>query len=308
MSPIVSILIPAYNPRYLPAALDSALAQPYPDAEIVVVDDSCTGDIAAIAASRANPRLKYVRNDRNLGFSKNFTRCAELATGDFLKFLNDDDVLHPDCVARLMEAFAWGGERVALAVVRRQVIDGNGQAMPDLPATKPIAAVDATMRGRQIGNLLMAATMNLLGEPSAALFRRRDLQIEDGDIFRFAGHDYHCLADLSLWLRLLAGGDLAYVAQPLCAYRVHPEQEQRKPEVGQKCLSERVTIIGDARRLGFLAEVGQLEQTLATTGKRLAEIAAAGMLPAADHARLQAELANIRETWLPSGSAGGRNP
>jgi O-antigen biosynthesis protein len=106
MDPIVSILIPAYRPRFFAAALASARAQTYPALEIVVGDDSPDGRIAREVGEAADPRIRYERHVPALGFAGNFTRTWQLARGEYVKFLNDDDLLAPDCVARLAAALS----------------------------------------------------------------------------------------------------------------------------------------------------------------------------------------------------------
>jgi hypothetical protein len=76
--------------------------------------------------------------------------------------------------------------------------------------------------------------------------------MQGDNIFHLAGHDYVCLADLSLWLRLLARGDAVYFPEELSLFRIHAGQEQRKPDVALACLTERFDLIADARSLGFL--------------------------------------------------------
>ena len=62
------------------------------------------------------------------------------------------------------------------------------------------------------------------------------------------------VADVSLWLRLLSVGDAMYITDELSAYRLHKGQEQYKPDIAIKCLTERFTLLEDGRSLGFLAD------------------------------------------------------
>ena len=69
-------------------------------------------------------RVRYVRNDPARGFEGNFTFALGEARGELVKFLNDDDRLRADCVARLSAAF--DDPRIRLATSRRLVIDAAG--------------------------------------------------------------------------------------------------------------------------------------------------------------------------------------
>ena len=96
--PLVSILIPAYNERFFAEALASARAQAYPALEIVVLDDSPGEAIERAVRQASDGRVRYARNRERRGFHGNFTACFQQARGEYVKFLNDDDRLLPQCV------------------------------------------------------------------------------------------------------------------------------------------------------------------------------------------------------------------
>jgi glycosyltransferase involved in cell wall biosynthesis len=259
-APLVSILIPAYHERFFAESFASARAQRYPALEIVVRDDSDGRTIEDTAARAHDERVRYVRNSPRLGFHGNFTALFEDARGEYVKFLNDDDRLLPQCVPVLAGILAVN-PAVALATSRRFVIDELGQRQPDRAATQPLSHVSAFVPGAELGNFVLMNMLNLIGEPTTAMFRRRDLEPEPGGIFRWDGHDYHCLADLSLWLRLLARGAAFYCADALSEYRLHPGQEQET--AGRlSCLLERRRIARRARAVGYLAGEGQYAAAL----------------------------------------------
>ena len=251
MTPRVSILVPAYNEAFFRDAFASARAQAYDSFEIVVCDDSPGNAIEGWVASERDPRVRYVRNPARLGFEGNFTECLRQARGDLAKFLNDDDRLLPGCLAQLAGALD-ANPRASLATSRRQVIDASGAVRPDMPATSPVSYVSCLTSGFELGDLALANGLNLIGEPTTVMFRRKDVVLGAGGIFTWGAKSYHCLADLSLWLRLLARGDAYYCATPLSQYRVHAGQEQRAGAMGIGCITERLDLIHAAREAGFL--------------------------------------------------------
>jgi len=89
------VLVPTYNnARYLPAAVDSILAQGYRDFEVIVLDDGSTDDTAgALAPYRDRIRYEY---HRNCGIAETRNRALQLATGELIAFLDSDDVWEPD--------------------------------------------------------------------------------------------------------------------------------------------------------------------------------------------------------------------
>jgi glycosyltransferase involved in cell wall biosynthesis len=251
MDPLVSILIPAYRPRFFAAALASARAQSYSALEIVVGDDSPGDEIAREVEKASDARIRYERHAPALGFAGNFTRAWQLARGEYVKFLNDDDLLAPDCVARLVAALR-AHPQASLATSRRTVIDADGKPLPDEAATAPLAPRDRIMDGMGLGRFLVLTSINRIGEPSTVLIRKSALELEGESLFRWGENDYECLADLSMWLRLLAKGPACWIAEPLSSYRYHGEQQQRSPGTYVRCVIERWLLVEDSARAGFL--------------------------------------------------------
>jgi len=102
--PRVSIVIPVYNRATIaPDAVASAVAQTYPAVETIVVDDGSTDDLAAALA----PFEGHVRilRQANKGVSAARNAGIAAASGEYIHFLDSDDMLHPDCVADKMAAF-----------------------------------------------------------------------------------------------------------------------------------------------------------------------------------------------------------
>jgi glycosyltransferase involved in cell wall biosynthesis len=205
-------------------------------------------------------RVRYVRNPQRRGFAGNFSECLRQARGDLIKFLNDDDQLAPHCVSELAAAIGRY-PHVHLATSRRVVIDANGEAAPDRPSTTPVALANCVIDGRDFGNLLLVNVVNLIGEPSTVLFRKSVIagEIDPRNLFSWNGREYHCLADVSLWMRLLCRGSVYYHAAALSNYRVHPGQEQKKDPMVVSCMAEWLAMTDVARGLGFLAIPGQAE-------------------------------------------------
>lgn len=94
---VVSIIIPTYNyGTYLPTAIQSCLNQTYPSIEIIVVDDGSTDDTKDVV-KEFNDRVIYIYQE-NSGVSAARNKGLELATGDYLAFLDSDDYLTNDSI------------------------------------------------------------------------------------------------------------------------------------------------------------------------------------------------------------------
>ena len=227
--PLVSIVIPAFNPLFFVTCLDSALAQTYDNVEIVICDDSPGSEIEDICRTRAGQRpIRYERNEVRLRPRANFTRGFERARGEFVKFLCDDDVLAPPCVASLLDAFRRAPD-IALATSRRQRIDESGNRLGDQPATLPIVGDNSVIAGYTLANAMIMAGLNSVGEPSTALFRKADLLDQAPEYFHFNDVPGHGIIDMVLWSALLLKGDAVYLRECVSAFRIHPGQRQHDP-------------------------------------------------------------------------------
>src|SRR5256885_924618 len=97
---LVSVIIPCYRQaQFLPAALDSVLAQTHLDIEPIVVNDGSDDDTDAVAR-RYGSRISYLRQG-NSGLPAARNAGIRKARGKFLLFLDADDLLHPQAVQRL---------------------------------------------------------------------------------------------------------------------------------------------------------------------------------------------------------------
>ena len=104
MKPLVSILIPAYNAGPLLAAtVKSALAQTWPRTEIIIVDDGSTDGTLAVAQKFAAANVTVV-TQKNAGAAAARNQALQLSKGDFIQWLDADDLLAPDKIERQMAA------------------------------------------------------------------------------------------------------------------------------------------------------------------------------------------------------------
>jgi len=103
MKPLVSILIPAFNSeKWIVATLRSAIAQSWDRKEIIVVDDGSTDRTLAIARQFESDRFRVVTQE-NKGAAAARNKAFSLSQGDYIQWLDADDLLSPDKIARQME-------------------------------------------------------------------------------------------------------------------------------------------------------------------------------------------------------------
>lgn len=98
--PAVSVIIPAYNREATIArAMDSVLAQTLADLELIVVDDASTDRTAEVVAAYADPRVRLLRHDTNRRAAAARNTGIRAARGQYVAFLDSDDVWFPDKLA-----------------------------------------------------------------------------------------------------------------------------------------------------------------------------------------------------------------
>ena len=104
MKPLVSILIPAYNAEeWVGAAIASALGQTWRQKEIIVVDDGSTDETLAVVRQFESNEVRVVTQP-NQGAAAARNRAFSLSRGDYIQWLDADDLLSPDKVAHQMQA------------------------------------------------------------------------------------------------------------------------------------------------------------------------------------------------------------
>lgn len=132
LSPKLSIGLPVYNgERFLAQALDCLLAQTFRDFEIIVSDNASTDGTPQIcnAYAQRDPRLRYVRNPRNMGAVANFNRVFELSTASLFKWAAHDD-LHRETYLESCVRLLDDNPDVVLAHSNSAFIDENGEPFP----------------------------------------------------------------------------------------------------------------------------------------------------------------------------------
>src|SRR5690348_9319653 len=112
MKPLVSILIPAYKAtESLPETLDSALAQTWPNKEIIVVDDGSPDGTLAVARRYESSIVKVVSQPNQGAAAARNTAFAN-SRGDYIQWLDADDLLGPDKISSQMAALTDRSNRV----------------------------------------------------------------------------------------------------------------------------------------------------------------------------------------------------
>jgi glycosyltransferase involved in cell wall biosynthesis len=134
--PRISIGLPVFNgERYLAGALDCLLRQDYEDFELIISDNASTDATGAICReySAKDARIRYSRNEDNIGASPNYNKVFQLARGEFFKWASHDDECDSTLVRRCVEVFSESSESVVLVYSRADIIDEKGRIIGESP-------------------------------------------------------------------------------------------------------------------------------------------------------------------------------
>jgi glycosyltransferase involved in cell wall biosynthesis len=254
VTPLVSVLIPTYNgERFIAETISSVLAQTHQHLEVIVGDDCSTDGTVDVVRRVAggDPRVRVLVYDRNIGGFASHDLLHRAATGQYTKFLLQDDLLADQAIERLVEPLEHD-PRLVLATSKRALIDEGGNRLPDGPHTAAISARPGVVDGRALGDLVLANMLNVIGEVSTVLFRR---SVDVGEpLLSIDTREMVANGDIALWLKLLAQGDAFYTPSELSSFRQHDRQSSRLEDTAVGGLSEWPVIVDRARALGFLAD------------------------------------------------------
>jgi len=226
--PKVSILLPVYNGEaYLEACLQGVLSQTFTDFEVWIGDDGSRDRTWEILARYADPRLHLVQHPQNLGLFGNLQTLAPKATGEILRFLCQDDVLLPHCLAEEV-AFYEGHPEVGVAFPKFQSVDTQGQVMSvaalhDLPPVCPIPL-----------------SVQLLYYHGCIAANLSPLSIRHSVFREIGGFDVtmRISGDYDLLSRAAVRYPLGVIHQHLLQIRSHARQLSRSTGANLRCLQE----------------------------------------------------------------------
>lgn len=233
-NPRVSVIIPTYNrASYLVEAIESVLAQSYDDYEMIVADDGSTdGTPEKVAAF--GERVRYLRLPHNGRPSVVRNRALEVARGELVAFLDDDDRWHPDKLQRQVSLFS-GEHIIGFVYCDLRFLTATGYSAPVLTPSQ-----------KQSGDIFDALLGDCFIHTSTIIIQRSLLQA--------TGRFNETLAsaeDFDLWLRLAHAAPAGYVDAPLTFVRRHPGEisHHRKEVSGRSVI---FTLEHTRRRLPLL--------------------------------------------------------
>ncbi|MGO9119725.1 MAG: glycosyltransferase family 2 protein [Desulfomonilaceae bacterium] len=218
----VSVCLVTYNRAHiLPQTVDSILNQTFEDFELIISDD-CSSDGTREVCGRylaQDSRVKYFRNEANLGMPGNLKAAIAKSQGNYIANLHDGDIYRRDLLEKWVAALnKYPTAGFVFNHYEHLDIKGN-------PTSKIARRYDGELiPGRRlIEDILKAGASPVWG----TVMVRRSAYEEVGEFDAQFGH----LADVDMWLRLATRYDVAHVPEPLIAIR---QREKNHPWINMK--------------------------------------------------------------------------
>jgi O-antigen biosynthesis protein len=243
-APLVSIVIPAFNPRFFQRALQGALGQTYAHLEVIVCDDSAGDEIERIVqalGATTQVDLRYVRNPQRLGFVGNVKACLEQARGEYIKFLCDDDQLFAKSVQTQAHFLDLNAD-VNLITSQRLYWDADDIQLPERLENNPLTPGSALFNGGDLLAVLEGFPLNFLGGLSSSMFRRRDVE-ELLPALTTPEHGFTAALDLALYICLMRRGNVVVLNNILGVERLHPARLSRQQAMLEALDQERAWLV-----------------------------------------------------------------
>ena len=207
MENVVSIIMPTYNcAAFIAESVQTVLNQTYPHWELLIVDDASTDNTAEVLAPfLQDKRIRYECLEKNSGAAVARSRALELATGDFVAFLDSDDLWHPEKLEKqlgFMQAMNEQGKPCYFTATAYTQIDDNGNSLHKaLYPPKKCGYWKMLLLSDPIGNSTVLYDRRHFGDLTVPPIKKRN--------------------DFALWLTALRGGNVCYgISEHLMQYRV----------------------------------------------------------------------------------------
>lgn len=207
---LVSIIMPAYNcEKYIEDAINSVIAQTYNSWELIVIDDGSKDNTVRIIEELSNKDypIRFYKNEKNLGVSETRNKGIALADGEWIAFLDSDDMWED---SKLEKQVAFSNKKGA-----EFVFTGSSFINESGDSYKGILKVPERVNYKKL------RTHNVISCSSVLIKKKffKDIRMEKDDM-----HE-----DYAVWLRVLKTGVCAYgINEPLLVYRISPNSKSGK--------------------------------------------------------------------------------
>lgn len=213
-TPLVSVVFPAYNAeKTIKEAIDSIISQTYPNWELLAIDDGSTDSTASIIQSYNDKRIKYFKNECNIGLINTLNRGITLCSGKYIARMDSDDISEPE---RFAKQVSYMEENSHVIVCGSNIRMFGKKEGLDYNVIARYENDDKALKNRLVSSPCFA---------HPAVMIRRDVIIS-AEIKYKEGYDY--AEDYKLWIDLMQYGDYYNIDEVLLNYRLSDTQMTQK--------------------------------------------------------------------------------
>jgi len=207
----VSIITPSYNQgQFIEATINSVINQTYKNIEYILLD-ACSTDNTSNIIKKYENEISTIVCEKDNGQSDAINKGFKLATGELVAWINSDDILYPDCVERIVNAYLDNPDGAIFYSNNYNVIDKDG-----------VIRRNSSLKVRD-RNYLLKEKFDVL-QPGSFYVTEKVKRVN------YLDENIHYCMDLDLWLKLLKLGSIVDIeGGPLAAYR---EWELTKTSTG----------------------------------------------------------------------------
>lgn len=240
--PLVSVGMPVYNgEEHLAAAISSVLSQDYRDFELLIVDNASNDATAAIAARFAekDPRIRYLRNDANIGFLPNFRKALDLAEGRYFTWLAHDDELTDPAYLSTVTAHLEENPGTICCHTAFYLLDN------EVPGSRQVMSFPELAPGRSwpaARRTLFRWPHGWLDSTVYGVFRREALAAVPFPEWTYKGSPHIFCWEMDVLTTLSAGGRITVLPDCLRSYRLSSVSVGKK--IGESVSSFDLLLLG----------------------------------------------------------------
>lgn len=197
---LVSIIMPTYNcAKFIKETIESVISQTYENWELVIIDDCSNDNTEEVVASFNDKRIKYYRLEKNSGAAIARTTAMKMAKGNYMAFLDSDDLWKKDKLEKQLEFMKNNNYNFTCTAYEQ--IDEEGHKLNKIIKTKKKANYDRILLDCPVGNSTVMYNVDNLGKFEVPNIRKRN--------------------DDALWLQILKKEKFIYgMPDVLMEYRI----------------------------------------------------------------------------------------